>query len=98
MLGTMPGSGPVLAESPICGLKLDDWCPSTIRGDRCNRHKTKEACMADRRCYGIGYRGVSFVPCYLDKRGFPKNCPTVGCTSKHPPKHLVREGMICLTC
>lgn len=98
LVSPVGGSGPALAQKKLCGQLLDDWCPSTIPGDRCNRHKTKEACMADRRCNGIGYRGVTFVPCFLDKRGFPTNCPTVGCTSKRPPKHLVREGVICLAC
>jgi hypothetical protein len=98
MVWAAAGTGEVSAESRPCGYGLSDWCPSTIPRDRCNRHTTKEACMADRRCYGIGYRGVSFVPCFLDRRGFPSNCPTVGCTSRRPPKHLIREGMICLDC
>jgi hypothetical protein len=97
LIGAAAGSG-VAAESKPCGYALSDWCPSPIRGDRCNRHTTKEACMADRRCYGIGYRGVSFVPCFRDSRGFPTNCPTVGCTSKRPKLGRVREGLICLDC
>ena len=66
-----------------CGFKIEDWCPS-YTGDPCNRHKTTAACKADLKCYGMPYRGVSFVPCFLDKRGFANNCPTVGCTSRKP--------------
>ena len=66
-----------------CGTHVEDWCPSH-RGDRCNRHKTTAACKADLKCYGMPYRGESFIPCFLDERGFASNCPTVGCTSRRP--------------
>ena len=49
--------------------------------------------MADLRCYGMPYRGESFVPCFLDARGFASNCPTVGCTSRRPPKDSVRKPL-----
>jgi hypothetical protein len=80
-----------------CGMKLDDWCPS-YRGDPCNRHKTTAACKADPKCYGMPYRGVSFVPCFLDERGFASNCPTVGCTSRRPPPGSARKPFVCPTC
>ena len=70
--------------SRTCGTNIEDWCPS-YRGDPCNRHKNTAACKADVKCYGMPYRGVSFVPCLLDERGFASNCPTVGCTSRRPP-------------
>ncbi len=75
----------VSASGRVCGTSIDDWCPAP-RGDRCGRHKNTAACKADPKCYGMPYRGVSFVPCYLDKRGFAANCPTVGCTGKRPPR------------
>jgi hypothetical protein len=65
-------------------MSISDWCPS-YRGDPCNRHKNTTACKADLKCYGMGYRGESVVPCMPDERGFAFNCPTVGCTS-NPPK------------
>jgi len=86
------GSAQISAESRACGMGWNDWCPS-YKGDRCNRHKSKESCMADRRCYGMPYRGESFVPCFLDARGFASNCPTVGCTSRRPPPELVRKPL-----
>jgi len=91
-LWLVAGSAQISAESRACGTGWNDWCPSQ-KGDRCNRHKTKEACMADRRCYGMPYRGESFVPCFLDERGFASNCPTVGCTSVRPPKDSVRKPL-----
>jgi hypothetical protein len=72
------------ASDRTCGISTNDWCPSR-RGDLCNRHKNTAACQADPKCYGMPYRGVSFVPCFLDERGFASNCPTVGCTSRRPP-------------
>jgi hypothetical protein len=73
----------------LCGTAIGDWCPS-YRGDPCGRHKNTAACKADPKCYGMPYRGVSFIPCFLDKRGFASNCPTVGCTSKRPPRRPAR--------
>jgi hypothetical protein len=80
-----------------CGTRLEDWCPS-YRGDPCNRHKTTAACKADRKCFGMPYRGVSFVPCFLDERGFASNCPTVGCTSRRPPRRPAQKPFVCPTC
>lgn len=73
-----------LAPNALCGLSPGDWC--TTPGDPCNRHKTVEACKADRQCYGVAYRGESVVACVDDGqgRGFASNCPTVGCTSARP--------------
>jgi len=68
-----------------CGMSPSDWCLS-YRGDPCNRHKNTEACKADPKCYGMPYRGESFIACMFDERGFASNCPTVGCTSKRPPR------------
>ena len=68
-----------------CGMNIDDWCPAPP-GDPCGRHRDTAACMADPACYGMPYRGESFVPCVLDARGFSSNCPTVGCTSTPPPR------------
>ncbi len=81
----------------VCGTSIEDWCPS-YRGDPCNRHKTAAACKADPKCYGMPYRGVSFVPCFLDERGFASNCPTVGCTSRRPPRGSARKPLVCPTC
>jgi hypothetical protein len=80
-----------------CGTSIEDWCPS-YRGDPCNRHKTTAECKADRKCYGMPYRGVSFVPCFLDARGFASNCPTVGCTSRKPPPPSKGQPLVCPTC
>ncbi len=68
-----------------CGVKLGDWCRS-YRGDPCNRHKSTATCKADRKCYGMPYKGESFVACIFDERGFASNCPTVGCTRKAPKR------------
>ncbi len=67
-----------------CGTGMDEWCPA-LPGDPCGRHRNVAECKADPQCYGMPYRGVSFLPCVLDERGFGVNCPTVGCTST-PPK------------
>jgi len=79
------------AQSNLCGLSPADWC--TTPGDPCNRHTTAETCKADRRCYGMAYRGEAVVACVDDgqNRGFASNCPTVGCTSS-PPRHGARPG------
>jgi hypothetical protein len=79
------------AQGNACGVSPGDWC--AVPGDACNRHKTAEACKADRQCYGIGYRGESVVACVDDGqgRGFASNCPTVGCTSA-PLRHDARPG------
>ena len=66
-----------------CGISISDWCPSRP-GDRCARHKNTETCKADPKCYGVPYKGESFVACMFDERGFASNCPTVGCTSQRP--------------
>jgi hypothetical protein len=68
-----------------CGMNISDWCPAPP-GDPCGRHRDTAACKADPACYGMPYRGESFVPCVLDQRGFSSNCPTVGCTSTPPPR------------
>jgi hypothetical protein len=78
------GAADAWAANLACGTSIDDWCPAR-RGDPCGRHKITAACKADPKCYGMPYRGVSFVPCFLDRRGFASNCPTVGCTSTRPP-------------
>ena len=67
-----------------CGMDPRDWGPSPP-GDVCGRHTNAAACMADKACYGVRYRGESAIACIVDARGFPSNCPTVGCTST-PPK------------
>ncbi len=66
-----------------CGMKIDDWCAGKP-DDPCARHLNTAACKADMRCYGLPYRGESFVACRFDQRGFGLNCPTVGCISKPP--------------
>jgi hypothetical protein len=68
------------AQPGECGMAHTDWCPSPA-GDPCGRHKTKAACMADRACVGMRYRGESVIACMWDARGFAPNCPTVGCVS-----------------
>ena len=80
-------SKPALASAGTlaCGMNINDWCPAPP-GDPCGRHRDTAACMADPACYGMPYRGESFVPCVLDARGFSSNCPTVGCTSTPPPR------------
>ncbi|HXF89885.1 MAG TPA: hypothetical protein VNK48_16165 [Xanthobacteraceae bacterium] len=90
-------NGKRAAPARPCGTSIEDWCPS-YRGDPCNRHKTTAECKADPKCYGILYRGVSFVPCFWDERGFASNCPTVGCTSRRPPRGAVRKPFVCPTC
>ena len=77
-------AGASMAAPKACGTGWNDWCRSPLPHDRCNRHKTAEACRADLKCYGMPYRGESFVPCWYDERGFASNCPTVGCTSRKP--------------
>jgi hypothetical protein len=67
-----------------CGTGMDEWCPAPP-GDPCGQYRNVSECKADAKCYGMPYRGVSFLPCVLDERGFGVNCPTVGCTST-PPK------------
>jgi len=67
----------------ICGMSPGDWCPAPP-GDPCGAHRDVTSCRADPRCYGMPYQGESLVACTLDKRGFPANCPTVGCTSRPP--------------
>jgi len=79
--GLLAGSAAFASE---CGKGLDHWCPAPP-GDPCGLHRNVPECRADLRCYGMPYRGASFLPCILDARGFGVNCPTVGCTST-PPK------------
>jgi hypothetical protein len=69
----------------VCGTHIEDWCRS-YQGDPCNRHKYTAACKADPKCHGMHYLGNSFVPCFLDERGFASNCPAVGCTSREPKR------------
>lgn len=73
------------ADRNICGVKLNDWCPSH-RGDPCARHKNAADCKADPKCYGMPYRGESLIACRFDERGFASNCPTVGCTNRAPAR------------
>jgi len=63
---------------------MDEWCPAPPAIPAASTATVSE-CKADAKCYGMPYRGVSFLPCVLDERGFGVNCPTVGCTST-PPK------------
>jgi hypothetical protein len=76
-----PTAGFAAAE---CGAGIDEWCPAPL-GDPCGQHRNVTGCKADAKCYGMPYRGVSFLPCALDERGFGVNCPTVGCAGT-PPK------------
>ncbi len=69
----------------VCGTSPSDWCPSSP-GDPCGQHKNTAACKADPKCYGMPYKGESFVACMFDARGFASNCPTVGCTSRRPAR------------
>jgi hypothetical protein len=66
-----------------CGTGIDHWCPAPA-GDPCGQHRNVAECKADPKCYGMPFRGVSFLPCVLDERGFGVNCPTVGCTGTPP--------------
>jgi hypothetical protein len=66
-----------------CGTGIDHWCPAPP-GDPCGQHRNVAECKADPKCYGMPFRGVSFLPCVLDERGFGVNCPTVGCTGTPP--------------
>jgi hypothetical protein len=81
-----------VADQPVrpsdCGMGATDWCPAPP-GDPCGRHRDVASCKADPKCYGMPYRGLSYVPCMLDERGFASNCPTVGCTST-PPRRRPR--------
>jgi hypothetical protein len=63
-----------------CGMGPGDWCPAPP-GDACGRHRDAASCKADPACTAMPYRGESVVACQYDKRGFPTNCPVVGCIS-----------------
>ena len=64
----------------LCGMGVHDWCKAP-NGDVCNIHHDAASCRADARCTAMPYRGESVVACIYDKRGFPTNCPVVGCIS-----------------
>ncbi|HLL27174.1 MAG TPA: hypothetical protein VKT73_05940 [Xanthobacteraceae bacterium] len=81
---TLLASTPAGFARSECGTGINDWCPPPP-ADPCGRHTNVAECKADPACYGLPYRGVSFLPCVLDARGFGVNCPTVGCT-RTPPK------------
>jgi len=73
------------AQPPPCSPFSGAWCPAPA-GDRCGRHRDAASCKADPACYGIPYRGESFVACVFDRRGFSFNCPAIGCTSTPPAR------------
>jgi hypothetical protein len=64
----------------LCGMSPRDWCQAPD-GDICNAHRDAASCRADMRCTAMRYRGESVVACIYDARGFPTNCPVVGCIS-----------------
>jgi hypothetical protein len=73
------------AQGNLCGLSPSDWCEGPL-DDPCSGHHSTDACRADRQCFGVPYRGESLVACIDDgqRRGFARNCPTVGCSSVPP--------------
>jgi hypothetical protein len=73
---TCAGTAPRAADT--CGMSTQDWCPAPA-GDPCGRHHNAASCRADSACTAMPYRGESVIPCVYDQRGFPTNCPVVGC-------------------
>ena len=72
---------PAFAVNDNCGYSPSEWCTSE-KDSPCGRHKTVDACRADRACRGMEYRGESVVACQWDGDGYATNCPTVGCLER----------------
>ena len=77
-------TGPAMAQAErACQMDPSGWCPGD-KDDTCGRNRFAWACKLDPDCFGVPYLGESAVACKRDERGFGINCPTVGCTSRHP--------------